>query len=188
MGCTCYNYYVCNNKVYENFKKTFKKLKERRPQKLENIYLLSTNSIPKFVQFINQQVVLTNLHSDNNRDDSEFRNCLSNDIDYELFQNIKSYDSYQSCKDIAERNKDDENEFIIVEKDFIESINSNDDRLINRKVKLNINENEMKIQFLSNFLKIKEKTKYSYQFKRTEEHNIKMDNLNSRTTVNNQVL
>ena len=188
MGCTCYNYYVCNKEVYENFKKTFKKLKIIRPQNLEDIYLLSTNSIPKFVQFIKQPVVLTNLHSDNNGDDSEFRNYLSNDIDYELFQNIKSYDSYQPCKDIAERNEDDENEFIIVEKDFIESIISNNDMLINRKVKLNINENEMKIQFLSNFLKIEKKKPYSYQFIRTKEHNIRMDNLNSRTTVNNQVL
>ena len=43
MGCTCYNYYVCNKEVYENFKKTFKKLKIIRPQNLEDIYLLSTN-------------------------------------------------------------------------------------------------------------------------------------------------
>ena len=71
----------------------------------------------------------------------------------------------------------------MVEKDFIELIKDNNDKLINKKVILN--KNQMKIKFHSNLLKIKEKINVIYEFKKEEKEKEDNFNFNPRTKINN---
>ena len=197
MGCSNSNCDCCQEpevndgidfnfeKKYDCFKKTLKKIKIENNPTLNDIYLLSVKSIPNFINFIEQEEVLENLNTDNNDNNKRFKEKFFNDNKtYRLDKIIIIYDSYQKCKNIA-KNRNNENEFIIVEKDFIELIkDDNKDSLINKKVILN--KNQMKIKFLSKLLKIKEKTNVIYEFKKEEEVVEDNFNFNPGTTINNR--
>ena len=170
-------------KKYYSFKKTLKKINKENHSTLNDIYLLSVKSIPNFIKFIEQEEILKNLNTDNNDNDKQIKEkFFSNNKPYGLDEEIIIYDSYQNCKNIAEENKDNENEFIMVEKDFIELIKTNNDKLINKKVILNIS--EMEIKFHLYVLKIREKRNVIYEFIK-QENEIEEDNLNPETKINN---
>ena len=153
------------DKKYESFKNTFKKIKEGNISKL-NIYLLSVKSIPNFIKFINQPEVLENLNTENNND-IQFKNKYFSKNKIALDQDIIIYKDYQECKKIVEENNNNENEFIIVEKDFIDLIKNNNDKLINKKVIFKLKEKE--IVFLPSYLNINLKRTVIYEFVKKED-------------------
>ena len=119
-------------------------------------YLVSVKSIPNFIQLIEDPEVLGNLKTSNDDEIEFIKNLLKKKKKSFQINKITIYNNYKDWNKIAEENKKDENEFIIVEKDFIELINNNTkDNITKKNVTLNIK--QMQIQFLSFILNIKKK-------------------------------
>ena len=194
MGCSNSSYNCCGKdslnvkekdiniaKKYISFKNTLKKIKEKKESSLNDIYLVKAKSIPIFIKLIEDPEVLIDINTNNN-DEKTFiediyeRKNENNGID----KDIIIYNSYQDCIKIIEKN--DENEFIIVEKDFIELINN---KLINNKVALNAY--TQTIKFNSKNLEIKEKRTGIYEFVKEKESKIQ-DNFNPKTELNGEYI
>jgi hypothetical protein len=92
-----------------------KKIVYERP-----VYLISAVSIPKFIRILDESKIFK---FKNNSDDKMFEkyqdNLIKSFIEYELERNIKIYNNYTLCKDLAGGSDEKMNEFIIVDKQFL---------------------------------------------------------------------
>ena len=97
-------------------------------------YLISTKTIPKFIELIKNRNILKHLFKDNNKKDNiiinedsnivELENSLKEDLkNYVLEKNIEIYYDYNKCIDLKGKDNE-ENEFIIVGKEFIDKMNA----------------------------------------------------------------
>ena len=98
-----------NNINYMNEFREFKK----------DVYLISTKTIPKFISLIRKYY-------------GNEKKLKKHFADYELEKNIKVYSNYQECINIL--NNKEENEFIIVDKNFIENMSIRDCKSVVLKV------------------------------------------------------
>ena len=79
------------------------------------IFLINSKSIQNFINCIKQSHILEYLNTQNNKIlnqlEEQFLNCNEED-------NFEIYNDYSNCKKIAEKNEENENEFIIANQNF----------------------------------------------------------------------
>ena len=119
--------------AYLDIKNIYKSIKNSKQINL-NIFLISTKSIPNFINLINKSKVLEYIDFKTNQFDVFEKNLLKSLRQYNLDKNIEIYYDYNKCKEILKFNLKEENEFILVSNTFIIIIKIN---------KNNINENEV---------------------------------------------
>ena len=118
-------------KAYKSFKKNIilYKNKENKPVSFK-AYLISTKTIPKFLELIKKTEILDNLlvkdkedYKENNIDTLEkyLKELLK---DYKLENNIEIFYDYNKCVKLKNTNFI-ENEFIMVGDDFIDNMKAN---------------------------------------------------------------
>ena len=95
--------------------------KKNNEDKSYYVYLISKNSIINFTNLIEQSRVFDNLFLQEFTDtDNGYESDLKESLnDYKLDKNIKFYYKYEECQEILKNNKEEENEFIIVNNAFI---------------------------------------------------------------------
>ena len=108
---------------------------------LDQLFLISANSIPNYLQAIEESKVLS---SNNN----ETKNLLNNKLSNYILENFEIYDDYETCK-LFSNNKNneqnDKNKFIIVESKFM-SLNNYEEDIKGKSVKIRlIKDNKKKI-------------------------------------------
>ena len=137
----------------------------------KDVFLISSKSIQKFINCFKDLNILDYLNTQNEKFlqqlNINFSNCK---IDNE----IEIYYDFETCKKIAENNKKEENEFIIVNKKFIINMNMNYEDVQDRYVTVNIKktvDDKMKIYFKgNNHLNIQGKNGF-YEFIYIKEQN-----------------
>ena len=118
-----------------------------------DVFLISTKSIPNFLDCINSSNIEFSSY------DEEFLARKENELKkyflkYKLEENIKIYSDYDECLKISKnKEKQDENEFIIVNQVFVINMKIKNDNLDKKRVLLKINREDkknlpMKIYFL----------------------------------------
>jgi len=92
----------------------------------DKIYLISRDSMYNFIKIIEDSKIL---EIKNNADEESIKlikikedNLAKSFADYQLEKNITFYDDYYKCKNIGNNNNQSENEFIIVNKEFLEKL------------------------------------------------------------------
>ena len=132
--------------VYTAFKEAFNSI-QKDVIKQEKIYLISTQSIDQFIKIINNSKILELIKE--KKDDkikNEENNLRRKKTEFKKINNIKIYDSYKECADLAQKDDDVKNEFIIANKTFIEKINIEKiDNIDEKYVLLNIDRNNSKM-------------------------------------------
>jgi len=134
-----------------------------------NGFIISTDSIKNYISIINKYNIFD--HLDNEEKIEELEEKLKNDLinDYEL-ENIEIIHDYSQFKDLSEKNK---NEFIIVNKNFIENMSKKDVKKEEVKevlITIDKNKNINTIEFKNssnnqnNTIIFKEKKKGIYEF------------------------
>lgn len=134
-----------------------------------NGFVISTDSIKNYISIINKYNIFD--HLDNEEKIEELEEKLKNDLinDYEL-ENIEIIHDYSQFKDLSEKNK---NEFIIVNKNFIENMSKKDVKKEEVKevlITIDKNKNINTIEFKNssnnqnNTIIFKEKKKGIYEF------------------------
>ena len=126
MGCDCDRNLFCNNidedyekmpayKAYESMKSIIDDFNNKDIKEMNEIYLISTDSIKNFINIINTHNALGTIINDKKKD------LIKSFKNYEFEKDIKILDKYEVCKNIAEGKKG-KNEFIIVNQIFIENM------------------------------------------------------------------
>ena len=189
MGCDCDRNLFCNNinedykkmpayKAYESMKSIIDDFNNKDIKEMNEIYLISTDSIKNFINIIKTHKALGTIINDKKKD------LIKSFKNYEFEKDIKILDKYEVCKKIAEGKKG-ENEFIIVNQIFIE----------NMKIKngdyqtVKIDKEKQEIKFLSdeviNFEEIKSKIGF-FKFKVKQiNNNNNFNNNNNNIKINN---
>ena len=116
-----------NNNYFEAYKSMefiLRSINKFKNCTLKDIFLISTKSIPNFINFIEQSSILENLKKNNFKSIENPENIL-NDLfqKYALEKNIVFYKDYQICKQLIGKNE--ENEFIIVDESFLKNMHFN---------------------------------------------------------------
>ena len=144
-----------------------------------NDYLISSNSIPNFINLLKENDILKQFENKNIKDlEDKLNDKLKK---YNIEKNLIIYSTFDQCKNFIE-NKDEnfknENEFIIVDEKFLKRMKIEFET--NKKVKIIIDKNKnMKIKF-SDFeqeILFKKKDNGFYMFLNNQD-NIKGNNLN----------
>ena len=155
---------------YESIKNMIKYIKNN-PKMTKEVYLIDVNTIPDFIKRINESEVLDNLNLDNTQNNKKEEECerkLKEFLnDYIREENIKIYDSYQDCANLARDNNTEKNKIIIVDELFIENmINNDDERKYNKFVNLIVDKKKVKIQFNASgyFINLEEISTGIYKF------------------------
>ena len=156
MGCTTIanTQHQCNLPKTKNLlqlynalrdlKTSIKNFKDNNPL---NVYLISTNSIPDFVAFLNEKKEkLDKLMNEQKQNLDPLINELSS---YEInYNEIQIYNDYEKCKEIMDKNNEEENEFMIVNDKIIKIMNipGANDKCVKMKYYKN---NQLEIEFIS---------------------------------------
>ena len=101
------------------------------PEKGLDIYLVNTNSIPIFIGILKEN--FKKIKTEKELEEAE-KNLKVKLLNYEYERTIKIYDSYQSCFDIIKDKKN--NEFIVVNENFIKYFLFERNNYLDKKVKL----------------------------------------------------
>ena len=84
------------------------------------VYLISTESIPNLIKLVEESKILENKNEQNEKLLSIYqRNLFEKFKHYELDKNIKIYNDFTLCKDLAGGYNEKDNSFIIVDKLFL---------------------------------------------------------------------
>ena len=106
---------------------------------LDQLFLISANSIPNYLQAIEESKVLL---SNNN----ETKNLLNNKLSNYILENFEIYDDYETCKLFSNNNnneQNDKNKFIIVESKFM-SLNNYEEDIKGKSVNIRLIKNNKK--------------------------------------------
>ena len=106
---------------------------------LDQLFLISANSIPNYLQAIEESKVLS---SNNN----ETKNLLNNKLSNYILENFEIYDDYETCKLFSNNNnneQNDKNKFIIVESKFM-SLNNYEEDIKGKSVNIRLIKNNKK--------------------------------------------
>ena len=105
------------NKIsaYNSMIELFNTINNTKRHLTMEIFLISSKSIKNFINCIIQSHILDYLNTQNKKNlnqlEEQFCNCNEED-------NFEIYDDYRKCKTITEKKEENENEFIIVNKNF----------------------------------------------------------------------
>ena len=130
-------------------------------------YLISTNSIPKFIKIINSSKVLENLKNENKLMESEtvLKDSLKN---YGLEKNIKILYENNDINNIIKNDNEKENEFIIVDELFCRVMQIDKYYEEIKKAYININNkefnNELKFDSNDDAIRFIQKENKFYKF------------------------
>ena len=152
---------------------------------LEKMYLIKTKSIPQFIEIIEKSEILDFI-KDNKKSDKDIiksKNYKYLKKNYHKFHyednDIKIYDSYNDCEKLSKMKDDPDNEFIIVNADFINKrTNKENYNLDGKNVKINIDKYNSKMKMEIYFpisqkiINFKEKRTGIYQFLENNEEKI----------------
>ncbi len=131
-----------NNPYYDSFlnmRKNIEYLKENYNIKIEK-YLIKTKSIPNFIRIIKESGILSNM-----RNKKELMKKLN---DYTLETNIEIISDYEEGKNLL--SKEEDNEFIIVDKKFLEKMKAtNISNLDDKKVEVFREKKDLKVRFIA---------------------------------------
>lgn len=177
MGCFCDD----SNKyflAYENIKSVHNLIKNDALNSQSNLFLISTKSIRNFIEIMNNSKVLSP------SDESELleyeKNLKKSLIKYEQ-ETFKIYSDYKKCLSIID--KQEMNEFIIVNEDFMKNMRypieeKNEVKLIVKDKNAHI----LEVEFSSNEkVEIKNKETIFYEFIKKNENN----NILEQNAINN---
>ena len=98
-----------------------------------NVYLIATKSIPNFISLIKKHKFLDN-------DDAASAIYLDKDESYEPEKNIEVINQFSQCNNLIQEDNGKNNEFIIVNKDFIKNMKINNSE--NKDVEITIDHNK----------------------------------------------
>ena len=196
-SCCCFNPPVIEDvffPAYKIFKDIFISIQNKSAIKLEDIYLISIKSIDSFIKLIEKFKILEKIKENNDDDLIKAENNLKKESQqYQKVNNIIIYHSYILCEDLAKKDDDKENEFIIVNKAFIDKINTeNIDNIDEQKVILNMNRNNSKMDILfpisQHSIDIIEKRTGIYKFviNKKEEKRVNLENKFNPISENNK--
>ena len=160
--------------LYDLFKQMITDLKDNDKNIPNDIYLIKVKSIPNFIKPIEESKILDNLKDGKEKEIIVIEKKLKKENqNYQLEKEIKIFSDYKPSKTISEK-ADEENEFIIVDLNFLEKMVENIDEYKNKKVSLifDKSQSKMEIKFQSSnySLKIKEKRSGIYEFKNEEDN------------------
>ena len=146
-----------NYEIYESIKYIDYVIKKQKKITLSDCFLISTKTIPKLIDLIKNSGIFKG-HPFVELD----KNLLTK---YNKEKDIKIYSDYKICQEIAEKDDENENEFLIVDNNFLKAMEIKEN---NNNVYLIVdNENSiMKIFFpvSQSEINIKEKNKIFYKF------------------------
>ena len=170
----------------------------------DKIYLISRDSMYNFIKIIEDSKIL---EIKNNADEESIKlikikedNLAKSFADYQLEKNITFYDDYYKCKNIGNNNNQSENEFIIVNKEFLEKLKFKKIYESNVLINFEDNTNKKEIYFLTEerSLEIESKRCGIYRFigddneennsNKDDKDNDKKTDVNIEQTHNNLVL
>lgn len=170
-GTACYNntqdntmnlgktYFIESCKIFKDF---YIYLKEPKIIEL-NCYIIPTKYIPKFISLLKKYKVLDDLE----KEIDEIKNEM---FQYDIEKNIKIISDYTQCLEFMKENKEINDEFIVVDKNFLISMKYNDIDNKHVEISLDKEKNIKKIIFPdSKNINIIEKT---FGFFKFEENNI----------------
>ena len=146
-------------------------------KELIDMYLVKTKSIRQFIKIIEKSEILDFI-KDNKKSDKDIiksKNYKYLKKNYHKFHyennDIKIYDSYNDCENLSKMKDDPDNEFIIVNANFIKKITNKENyNLDGKNVKININKYNSKMKMEIYFpisqkiINFKEKRTGIYQF------------------------
>ena len=118
-----------------------------------DVFIISTKSIENFINCIKDSNVLNDLYQQNLEQKESLEKLKENFNNSNQDNDIKIYYKFEKCKEIAINNKEDENEFIIANKNFISNMNMDINANKEKTVIMNIsriNKTKMKIEFQNN--------------------------------------
>ena len=146
-ACCCCDAYELNNfneytKAYEQLIFLNELINNHDEFLLDQLFLISANSIPNYLQAIEESKVLS---SNNN----ETKNLLNNKLNNYKLENFEIYDDYGTCE-LFSKNKNneqnDKNKFIIVESKFMYLMKKDEkeDIIKGKSVKIILRKNKKK--------------------------------------------
>ena len=129
-------------------------IKFRTESILFDCYLISTSSIPNLKNLLEKTGIL---------EDEENKDFFDFFREYDIEKNIIVFSDYNECNEIAKKNDEKENEFIILDKKLIDNLKI---QANNKSVKLDKNKSIIQIKFSSSQkeIKIQEKKFFFYKF------------------------
>ena len=148
-----------------------------------DVYLISTKSIPNLINFVNNSKILERKIDIIEIEENYLKEGLGQ---YVLDKNIKIYFDFQECKNLVDKDNED-NEFIIVDCKFLNSMDMRN--FLDKKVELKINnKNSIKKIIFSNskeYLNINEKKPGIFKFYTNNDLN--QINLDVLSNTNNEI-
>ena len=177
-----------SNKYYSSYRhilidSDLKKLFDKEP-----VYLISTESIPNFIKIIENSNILKYKNDSNYKTlGIIIKNLMKSFDDYKLEKNIKIYNDFTQCKDLAGGSNEKMNEFIIVDEKFLyimKIINYLNDKVL---IKWNKKKDRKIIYFPKEKLNLafENKRKGIYEFKIIEDENKIINNEKEEIEENN---
>ena len=167
--------------VYNAMKEIFLSLQYDKIE-LKKKYLIQTKSIPQFIEIIENSKILDLIKekkSDNDIINSKnYDDLKKNYYKYHNENNdIIFFDSYNDCEKLSKIKDDPDNEFIIVNADFIKKITKKEIDLEGKNVKINIDKYNSKMEIYfpisQRIINFKEKRTGIYQFLENNEGKIR---------------
>ena len=101
-----------------------------------DVFLISTKSIPNFLKIVNKFQILFQMERKSDIIENKEVDLKENLKNYTLEKDIKIYFDFQECKNLVDKDNED-NEFIIVDCKFLFSMNMRN--FLDKKVELKIN-------------------------------------------------
>lgn len=171
-------------KAYEIIKSNIK-LIQKKDTTISKGILINTSSIKNFIQFIKKSKVFEYLNEDKEleKKEKDLKNSLR---DYKLEKNIDIISNYKKCETMISSNKKENNEFIIVDKEFIKIMNV--PNTVDKDMQVEIDKKKMQIIFPTTEI-IDFKTKkigfYNFVGNNTENNNIDISYFNGNDITEN---
>ena len=188
MGCSGSIKKYVNSYKYIIIDSDIKNIKE---EKHSFFYLISTKSLPNFIEIIEKSKILEHKNISNNDSISIYEKELKRLFnDYIIEKNIKIYDNYDLCNYIAKKKNNNDNEFIIVTLDFLYLMELQNKYLKYVLIKLDKDKNKNYIYFskYDEFLYFKSKRKGIYELiaKDNNQKTISYQNSENNNIINNR--
>ena len=101
-----------------------------------DVFLISTKSIPNFLKIVNKFQILFQMERKSDIIENKEVDLKENLKNYTLEKDIKIYFDFQECKNLVDKDNED-NEFIIVDCKFLNSMDMRN--FLDKKVELKIN-------------------------------------------------
>ena len=169
MGCD-----EIQNKFWSSYKHILIDSDLKKIVNVKPVYLISSASIPKYIRILEESKIFKYKNNSDDKTFEKYQNALIESFkEYELEKNIKIYNNYIKCKDLAGGSDEKMNEFIIVDEQFLDIMLIENDINDNVLIKWNDKKDRQIIYFQKEQLHLdfenKTNRKDIYEFKIIEE-------------------